>query len=243
MIEKLKKYLRTWWKPLVTFLLAVGILVGGLALESKLVYDVFPWVLFVLMVIVFVSAVYQILLKKWYLALLQVALTFGSWLMVSVLLSFYPNDFFADYLTIPKDIHFEKPLDLRTDVGMDPKNIDEIMNTNKNETSFEIANGSQPGIYEYYFWYRPKAFGSIYLKAFEVTQDLELSTERLPLRSKVEIKAVNQEIQLFTNDFTIYEGDWGKPYGARFEVWFKPQNGEPEYKLMEKNYEIEGWMR
>ena len=43
-------------------------------------------------------------------------------------------------------------------------------------------------------------------------------------------------------DFTIYEGDWGKPYAARFELWFKPVNGGHERKLIEKNYKIEGWM-
>jgi hypothetical protein len=41
---------------------------------------------------------------------------------------------------------------------------------------------------------------------------------------------------------TIYEGDWGKPYAARFEVWFKPDNGGNEQKLFQKNYKIEGWM-
>ena len=47
-----------------------------------------------------------------------------------------------------------------------------------------------------------------------------------------------------TNDhFTIYEGDWEKPYGARFEVWFKADNENEEIKLFEKNYVIEGWMR
>ena len=39
------------------------------------------------------------------------------------------------------------------------------------------------------------------------------------------------------------EGDWGKPYGARFEVWFKADNENEEIKLLEKNFVIEGWMR
>jgi hypothetical protein len=43
--------------------------------------------------------------------------------------------------------------------------------------------------------------------------------------------------------FTIYEGDWGKPYAARFEVWFFPDNGGKERKLIEKNFKIEGWQR
>lgn len=43
--------------------------------------------------------------------------------------------------------------------------------------------------------------------------------------------------------FTIYEGDWDKPYAARFEVWFVPDSGKPERKLMEKVFKIEGWQR
>jgi hypothetical protein len=43
--------------------------------------------------------------------------------------------------------------------------------------------------------------------------------------------------------FTIYEGDWGKPYAARFEVWFIPDSGAPEWKLLERVFKIEGWQR
>ena len=43
--------------------------------------------------------------------------------------------------------------------------------------------------------------------------------------------------------FTIYEGDWGKPYAARIEVWFRPDSGRTERKLMERVCKIEGWMR
>ncbi|WP_348636566.1 hypothetical protein QLS71_015380 [Mariniflexile litorale] len=61
----------------------------------------------------------------------------------------------------------------------------------------------------------------------------------------MKINNTNDTIKKFStkDDFTIYEGDWGKPYGARFEVWFKPDNGGKEVKLLEKNYIIEGWMR
>jgi hypothetical protein len=41
----------------------------------------------------------------------------------------------------------------------------------------------------------------------------------------------------------IYEGDWGKPYAARFEVWFTPDAGGPERKLAERIFKIEGWQR
>jgi len=32
-------------------------------------------------------------------------------------------------------------------------------------------------------------------------------------------------------------------HAARFEVWFEPDNGDPERKLAERIYKIEGWQR
>ena len=43
--------------------------------------------------------------------------------------------------------------------------------------------------------------------------------------------------------FMISEGDWDKPYAARFEVWFKPDSDETERKLAERVFKIEGWQR
>lgn len=37
--------------------------------------------------------------------------------------------------------------------------------------------------------------------------------------------------------------DWGKPYAARFEVWFKPDSGKAERRLAERIFRIEGWQR
>ena len=86
---------------------------------------------------------------------------------------------------------------------------------------------------------------SIYLKAFEIIEEYALSTDRLPERSLVKVYNPTVSIEKFgtTSHFTIYEGDWGQPYAARFEVWFKPDNGGQERKLFSKNYKIEGWMR
>ena len=63
--------------------------------------------------------------------------------------------------------------------------------------------------------------------------------------SSIRIENTQGKIKKFSSkdDFTIYEGDWGQPYGARFEVWFIPDNKNEEKKLAQKNYIIEGWMR
>ena len=85
----------------------------------------------------------------------------------------------------------------------------------------------------------------IYLKAFEITQDTRLSESELKEHSNEYIGWSDNPDELFYSNthFTIYEGDWGKPYAARFEIWFIPDSGAPERKLMGKNFKIEGWQR
>ena len=111
--------------------------------------------------------------------------------------------------------------------------------------SLDLLNGMQPGIYESRIRVNPGEPGKIYLKAFEATKGTPLSDTRLKQRSNewVGWSADLGELFLSNTDFTIYEGDWGKPYAARFEVWFQPDSGAPERKLLEKVYRIEGWQR
>jgi hypothetical protein len=85
----------------------------------------------------------------------------------------------------------------------------------------------------------------IHLKAFEVTRNQHLTTDQLEERSNEWIGWSDDPAQLFLSNthFKIYEGDWGKPYAARFEVWFVPDSGDSERKLFEKIFKIEGWQR
>ena len=113
------------------------------------------------------------------------------------------------------------------------------------EASLELRNSLQPGIYDSTIWVNPGEPGMVYLKAFEVTQETPLSVDRLKERSNEWIGWSDNPGELFFSNthFTIYEGDWGIPYAARFEAWFAPDSGEPDRRLMEKMFRIEGWQR
>lgn len=148
-------------------------------------------------------------------------------------------DGYADKLTIPKNIKIYLPSDTTFSVG------DTVPN-------FQLYNSFQPGLYSYSLWTKKIDKGYCYLKAFEITENDPLSVDRLKERSKIEVYNPTDSIVMFSmgkteyNEdriFTIYEGDWDKPYAARFEVWFVPAKGGQEQKLFEKNFEIEGWMR
>jgi hypothetical protein len=130
-------------------------------------------------------------------------------------------------------------------LGFDGHRPDSVSNRQITEIEFQLYNSFQPGLFEYDFWIGEIEKGTIYLKAFEITQEHALSVNRLSKSSSVKIHNPTDTIKKFgtTSNFTIYEGDWGKPYAARFEVWFKPDKGGRERKLLSKNYKIEGWMR
>lgn len=110
---------------------------------------------------------------------------------------------------------------------------------------FVLRNGMQPGIYNLTLRLNPGEPGVTYLKAFEVTKGTRLSEDRLYDRSNERIgwSSDPDEKFLYANEFTIYEGDWGKPYAARIEAWFRPDSGKPERKLIERVCKIEGWQR
>ena len=111
--------------------------------------------------------------------------------------------------------------------------------------TFRLLTGMQPGIYGVVYSLNPGEPGTVYLKAFEVTKGIPLSVERLEAKSKTRMTWSTDSSELFgaKAGFTIYEGDWGKPYAARFEVWFAPDSGKPERKLAERIFKIEGWQR
>jgi hypothetical protein len=148
-------------------------------------------------------------------------------------------DKYADKLTIPNNTKINLPSDT-------------AFLTTDTIPNFQLYNSVQPGIYTYTIWTKKIDKGYCYLKAFEVTHNDPLSVDRLKERSKIEVYNPTDSIKMFTlgqtqynvnRDFTIYEGDWDKPYAARFEVWFVPANGGQESKIVEKNFKIEGWMR
>jgi hypothetical protein len=111
------------------------------------------------------------------------------------------------------------------------------------QPTLELRESFQPGIYDAWVWANPCEPGMIYLKAFEVTEGAALSVSRLKEYSNEWIGWSDDPDELFLSNthLTIYEGDWGKPYAARFEVWFVPDSGGPKRKLLEKVFRIEGW--
>ena len=251
MTELLKKYiLQKWWLPLLLFILSSLIYFILIPSTDNNLLSLSDYFFLFTIVLLLIAGIWQLIKGKWYIGLLQLSVLFigyaGLIFVITLMSLFGPDtDTFADNLELPKNVKLEYPIDLRMGDSFEGIRPDSIQKQTKKEISFQIYNSFQPGLYEYDLWIKSNESGTIFLKAFEITQEIELSVPRLKERSSIRIKETNGEFKKFgTNDhFSIYEGDWGKPYGARFEVWFKPDNGTESKKLYEKNYVIEGWMR
>lgn len=110
---------------------------------------------------------------------------------------------------------------------------------------FRLLEGAQPGMYGVDYALNPGEPGVVYLKACEITKGTWLSEESLKSASAMRMIWSTDPTEKFgaKSGIMIYEGDWGKPYAARFEVWFKPDSGKTERKLAERIFKIEGWQR
>lgn len=117
--------------------------------------------------------------------------------------------------------------------------------TRKGQPSLEVANGMQGGIYDVFAWINPGEAGRVRLKVFETAHNQPLSADRLGPRSLEYVgwSQNPQQLFLYNTHITVYEGDWGDFYPARFELWFEPASGRPARKLLERVFRIEGWQR
>lgn len=114
-----------------------------------------------------------------------------------------------------------------------------------NEPAIQLARGMQGGIYHVRAFVNPGEPGRAYLKVFEATRNTPLSAARIEPRSMARIGwSVDPRDKFrYLSEITVYEGDWGTFYPGRFELWFIPDSGKPDRKLLDRIFRIEGWMR
>lgn len=231
-MSNLKKYLTTWWIPILTYIGLQIVHILGLKFASSFVFKLFPFLLVPVAVSIAISSLVILVKHKWYTAVGQL---FVGLFIVIFFYVLNPRDAYFLSLKIPDNIEYKVPLDLKTQ-----NSTDSIMTLSQKHGEFIIANYAQGGHYKIFIWVNPKEEGRIYLKAFEEKGNIPLSADRL--RDKTETKVINDELKCYSSEFTIYEGAWENYYIARIEVWFNPINGD-DYKLNDELYRVEGWIR
>ena len=232
-LEKIKstifKYFKVWWIPIVSYIIPFFIFLLGEGLKSDNIIDISLIIFFINILGNIISAIVQIFIKKWYYLIPQILISGLLFVFVSIIFTFSPPDYYGANKVIPENLEIYEPIETEPTKN-ELENFDLI-----------LASSFQPGIYNYYTDYQPTEIGSFYIKAFEVTSNDHLSAKRMKNRSKVKVEKL--EPKLYLGEFSIYEGSWGDKYGARIELWFEPLNGNKDFKITERNYVVEGWMR
>jgi hypothetical protein len=115
----------------------------------------------------------------------------------------------------------------------------------KGDADLNITNDMQGGIYLVFAHVNPGEAGYAYLKVFEATKNTPLSAHGVKESSRKLMgwSNIREEKFHYNSSVTIFEGDWSTYYPARFELWFVPDTGEKERKLIEKIYKINGYQR
>jgi hypothetical protein len=111
--------------------------------------------------------------------------------------------------------------------------------------TLDLAQGMQGGIYVVSAQVNAGEPGYAHLQIYEHTRNTRLSAERVEQGSKQILgwSKRPEERFLYQVEITVYEGDWGVYYPARFELWFVPDSGAPARKLVQDVFRIEGWQR
>lgn len=239
----MKKIMLKYWWALIVALLTFAVIFDVLIFTS---YDILLTIVLGIMLLLCVGIVISWVLliksKKWcesivsFICSMVIIITFT---FISAIVALYGplTDNFGKNHSIPEGQDYSIPyeMEFRQMESADSLNIDSYL---------QIQNDFQGGMYLYDFYYGALPAGEIYLKCYEVTENLPLSEERILEASKVSIEHSTSFKQLVSKQkFTIYEGEWGDYYAARIEVWHRNADTQQEQKLYEKVYRVEGWMR
>lgn len=255
---------RIWWVwPVATFVILV--LWMGFYPQRDVFPNVLFWLIVGLLFIQFLTFVAAIVVKKWN----QLIGVFIGWLAsfvlfvgllflsaISAVAGMVANidgeDPFGREHPIPDTLHCELPLvdydhiyyGMNDTVGTFKKAVTPVIDSLNSLTYLQVHEGSQPGIYEYDLYALALSDGYVFLKCYEVTEDLRLSEQRITERTKVPFAGHDSFGQIVSRrEFTIYEGSWDEPYAVRVEAWHHDKVLHQNRLLTSKIYKLEGWMR
>ena len=145
------------------------------------------------------------------------------------------GDDFGKQHPIPKGMDYYEPMESMQEDCVD--SLDKV-------TWLRIHGGTQGGYYNYVYFSPPLPDGFLYLKCYEVTENIPLSEQRVAMRSHNPVRGHSSFGQAGgAGYFTIYEGSFGDYYAVRVEVWFHDSSTDDEKMLNSKVYKMEGWQR
>ena len=235
----MKKWIIKFWYLLPILMIVFLLMLWALLFKEPTVWENVVGILLLLtMISLPVSWVVLLIDHKWGKALISFLATVVIGCVLGVplcMFAAYAPDGFGKAHPIPTGLVYELPL---AEDSCLTEPIDSL-----DINAYLILRGDY-GVYFYDFYYGPLPAGEIYLKCYEVTENIPLSESSIEESSKVMIESTTSFAKLVDKQrFSIFEGDYDDYYAARIEVWYKNAATKEEKKLVEKVYRVEGWMR
>lgn len=242
----MKRFILKYWWTLNIALPVLIIAVASAMYLSEVLSNILSIFLLLILYALLFSQIILLCEKKWGKALISFLGAVGILVILwfpLVMAAMSAPDFFGKKHPIPEGLEYYEPLGERFELS-NTKNYPAEIDSLKPETYLQLWHDDQGGMYLYDFYYPSLPSGDIFLRGYEVTKNIPLHLERLEPHSTVSIDSTATFSQLVDNQtFTLYYGDWGDFYAARFEVWHRNAVTGEETKLLEKIYRVEGWMR
>lgn len=239
--------IKYWWSlPLCIAIIMISLML--LFVDAPTFWDHVVGCLLILVILLTIGSWVVLLMNKlWMKSILSIVTTI---LVLCVLgfplilfASFAPDGFGKEH-PIPAGMKYNIPLCSNENEGDMTGQADVVVDSLERNSYLQIREEGEHGHYQYSFYYKGLPKGDIFLRCYEVTENIPLSEDVLPQETTVFIDSTHSFCQLVNNrSFTIYEGDWGDYYAARVEVWHRNVVTKEEKKLMEKIYRVEGWER
>lgn len=176
-----------------------------------------------------------------------------TWKLIAMFLAWLlwpfvdPTDGFGKEHPIPEGLEYSIPLNRQSKVIHGEWNsIYEEPSVDSTDAAsyLQIWKDFEGGRYIYDFSYPALPAGTVFLKCYEASENIPLSTDVMRRNTSVPCSATRSFSTLVSKrDFVIYEGDWEDYYAVRVEVWHRDSVTHNEQKLLEKYYRMDGWMR
>jgi hypothetical protein len=102
------------------------------------------------------------------------------------------------------------------------------------------------GTYQVYAYINPQESGYMYLKVFQGGGQIRISDEQIETIHGIEYTGWSSDPQeQFFYNTEVQIGGWtlADNLVARFELWFVPDSGKPERKMIERYFNVKnlGW--
>lgn len=236
-------FLKYWWTLIVALALLMATSIGATAIMKPVLGTALEILMLLDILALIVSQIVLLCNKKWWAAILSLLLScvvFFLLLIPMVMVSLftpYPDSFGKDH-PIPEGLEYNIPISRAAELPTaDSLDADTWLQLQEDD--------HQGGIYTYTLCYSALPAGEVFLRCYEVTEDipvLPIALVRNDSRVEIDSSAAFSQV-VGGKEFFIHYGDWGDYYAARFEVWHRNAVTGEETKLLEKIYRVEGWMR